>query len=59
MRNAYYILVGNLMGRDHLEDLGVDGNIILQWILGKWCGRVWTGFIWLRIGTSGGLLCIR
>jgi hypothetical protein len=20
----------------------------------KWDGRVWTGFIWLRIGTSGG-----
>jgi hypothetical protein len=21
----------------------------------KWAVRVWTGFIWLRIGTSGGL----
>jgi len=25
----------NLKGRDHLEDLGVDGNIILKWTLGK------------------------
>jgi hypothetical protein len=25
----------NLMGRDHLEDLGVDGKIILEWILRK------------------------
>jgi hypothetical protein len=25
----------NLKERDHLEDLGVDGNIILEWILGK------------------------
>jgi hypothetical protein len=23
---------GDLMDRDHLEDLGVDGTIILQWI---------------------------
>jgi hypothetical protein len=25
----------NLKGRDHLEDLCVDGRIILEWILGK------------------------
>jgi hypothetical protein len=24
----------NLKGRDHSEDLGVDGKIILEWILG-------------------------
>jgi hypothetical protein len=24
-----------LKGRDHLEDLGVDGRIILEWILRK------------------------
>jgi len=27
MRNAYSILVGKSEGRDHLEDLGVDGEI--------------------------------
>jgi len=26
---------GNVKGRDHLEDLGVDGWIILGWILRK------------------------
>jgi hypothetical protein len=34
-RNAYNILVGNLKERDHLEDIGVDGRVILEWILWK------------------------
>jgi hypothetical protein len=25
----------NLKGRDHLEDLGIDGKRILEWILEK------------------------
>jgi hypothetical protein len=25
----------NLTGREHTEDLSVDGEIILEWILGK------------------------
>ena len=29
---------GNLRERDHLEDSGVDGNIILRWIFRKWDG---------------------
>jgi hypothetical protein len=33
-----------------------DDRIILEWILEKECEKVWTGFIWLRIRTSGGLL---
>jgi len=37
-----------------LEDLGVDRKVILEWILGKWCGKLWVGCIWLRIGTSEG-----
>jgi len=27
---------GNLRERDHLEDSGVDGRIILRWIFRKW-----------------------
>jgi len=45
-----------LKGRDHLEDLGIDVMVILERILGKQGGKVWAGFTWLRIGTSGGLL---
>jgi hypothetical protein len=40
--------------RDHWEDQDVGGWTILKWILEKWDGMV--GLIWLRIGTSGGLL---
>jgi hypothetical protein len=32
-RNAYRIFVGKPEGRRHFEELGVDGNIILKWIL--------------------------
>jgi hypothetical protein len=26
-----------------LEDLGLDGRIILNWIFKKWNGEAWTG----------------
>ena len=32
---AYRVLVGNLRDRDHLGDPGIDGRIILRWILWK------------------------
>jgi len=37
-----------------LEDLGVEGGIILGWFFRKRDMVVWTGLIWLRIGTGGG-----
>jgi hypothetical protein len=36
-----------------MNDTAIDGKIILEWIFGKWSGRVWTGCIWFRTGTSG------
>jgi hypothetical protein len=33
VRNAYTILVGSLKGREHSEDLGVDGRVKFKWIL--------------------------
>jgi hypothetical protein len=27
-RNVYKVLVGNVQGKDHLEDLGIDGTIL-------------------------------
>jgi hypothetical protein len=46
----------NVKGRGHLEDLGIDEKIISERIFRKQGGRVQTGCIWLRIGTSGGPL---
>ena len=46
----------NLRDRDHVEDPGVDGKIILRWIFRKWDGWTWIGLIWLGIGTGGGHL---
>jgi len=34
---------GKLRERDHLEDPGIDGRIILRWILRKWDVGTWTG----------------
>jgi len=47
---------GNLRERDYMEDPGIDGRILLSWILRKWDVGVWTGLICLRIGTGGGHL---
>jgi hypothetical protein len=55
-RNAYRILVGNPEGkrplgrprRRWMDNIKIDFREI------GWSG--WTGSIWIRIGTSGGLL---
>jgi hypothetical protein len=43
-------------GRDYVGDLGIDGRITIKWILKNYSVGVWTVFIWLRIGSNGGLL---
>jgi hypothetical protein len=57
MRNVYRVLVGKcevkrLLGRPRCR----WEEIILEWILKKQIGRIWTGFIWLRMGNNGRLL---
>jgi hypothetical protein len=42
--------------KDHCKDLGIDERILLEWFLGNYGGKLWTGCLWLRIETSGGLL---
>jgi hypothetical protein len=43
-----------LKGIYQAEYLGVNAKIILGWILGKQRGKLWTGWMWLRIETSSG-----
>jgi hypothetical protein len=50
-RDIFRVLVRNLKER--------EGSIILKWVFKKWDMRAQTGFIWFRIGTSGGLLSLR
>jgi len=47
---------GNRRERDHWEDLGVDGWIILGWISRGWDVGIWTGLGWPRIQRGGGRL---
>jgi hypothetical protein len=37
--------------RYNLEDLVVDGRIILKLVVKKWDGEAWNGLLWLRVGT--------
>jgi hypothetical protein len=48
--------LGGPKGRDHWKDLGISGRVTLIRTLGRQelIGR--TGFGWLRIGSSGGLV---
>jgi len=46
----------DLMVKDHLEYLEVDGRTILKWIFKKWDWETWTGSICPRIGKGGGRL---
>jgi hypothetical protein len=41
----------DLMERHHLEDIGIDGRIILKCNFRKWDREAWTGLLWLRIRT--------
>ena len=47
---------GNVKDRDHLEDLVVDGRIILQLVFSKQDGWTWIGLLWLTLGTSGWMM---
>ena len=45
---------GDLVERDYLEDVGIDGITILKWIFRKWDRETWTGLLWLRVGPGCG-----
>jgi hypothetical protein len=41
------------MERDHMEDLKVDGRIMIKFIFNKWDVEAWAGSLWVRVGTGG------
>jgi hypothetical protein len=49
------ILYFNRESEDHLEDLGVDEIIVINWIVKKWGRRVWIVFVsfmkWTLLGS--------
>ena len=55
-KGVYRVLVGNAEGKKPLGRPRRKWEIILRWIFRKWDERVWTGLIWLRIGTGDGHL---
>jgi hypothetical protein len=50
-KGAFRILVGRPE-----ERRPVGWEECITFIIQKWGGELWTGLIWLRIGTGGGLL---
>jgi hypothetical protein len=56
IRSAYKMLVGNGEGKTAVVKQSVNMRIILKGILDKLGLGVWIRFIWLRIGSSGGVL---
>ena len=55
-RGVYEDLLGKLRDKDHFGNPSICGRIIVKRIFRKWDVGVWTGSIWLRIGTGCGHL---
>jgi hypothetical protein len=56
-RNVFRVLVGKPEGKRPLKRRRLRWRMGSEWTLGRLFGEGgWSGFIWLRMGTVGGLL---
>ena len=58
-RVLYRVLVGKREGKRSLGRPRRRWEDNIKWIFRKWDVRAWTGSMWLKIWTGGGLLCVR
>jgi hypothetical protein len=58
MRNTYKVLVGKLEGKESLGRLRLRWKHNIKIAFEKLGVRMWTGFMWFRVGTSN-MLCTR
>jgi hypothetical protein len=56
MTNEYRLLIGKPDRKGSFGRSRRCGKAALNWILGKEKWKALIGFIWIRIGTGGGLL---
>jgi hypothetical protein len=52
IQTTHFFTLG-IKGKDYLQDLDLEGSVMEMNFKNL---RVWSGLIWLRIKTSGGLL---
>jgi len=53
-RGVYRVLVGKPEGKRPQKNPGLEGQIILRWIFGKWDVEAWTRSKYLKKRTGGG-----
>jgi hypothetical protein len=52
MKHPYKMLADEPEKENHLGNQSIDGRMLLECILNKQGKNLWTGFIWLRIGST-------
>jgi hypothetical protein len=54
--DMYIEILSEILKERAAWETGVHGRTILKWIVENWCVKVWSGFPWFKIVSSGILL---